>query len=201
MTVRPELAGGDEIVAVPTLVRKLPEPMRKIIGDLSDTSKVLVGLQLRERGHGMTGDVHDPPADGVPDSVAYRLVLYVAGASMLSTNAIERIETSVIMSSRAGSNSTSSMCTKNPTGSVKTTSSRCPLLRKLPAPLRRSSSGTCRPSGFWSRWTCSRGPTRADLSMTDSAADPAGESSRGPSMKTTLPRYGPKRLVSQLGSG
>ncbi len=47
---RPQLARGDEIVAVPTLVRKLPEPVRKIIGDLSDTSKVLVGLQLREHG-------------------------------------------------------------------------------------------------------------------------------------------------------
>ena len=47
---RPQLAHGDEIVAVPTLVRKLPEPMRKIIGDLSDTTKVLVGLQLREKG-------------------------------------------------------------------------------------------------------------------------------------------------------
>ena len=47
---RPQLARGDEIVAVPSLVRKLPEPMRKIIGDLSDTTKVLVGLQLREQG-------------------------------------------------------------------------------------------------------------------------------------------------------
>jgi circadian clock protein KaiB len=43
----PQLAAGDQIVAVPTLVRKLPEPMRKIIGDLSDTDRVLVGLQLR----------------------------------------------------------------------------------------------------------------------------------------------------------
>lgn len=43
----PHLARGDEIVAVPTLVRKLPPPIRKIIGDLSDTEKVLVGLQLR----------------------------------------------------------------------------------------------------------------------------------------------------------
>ena len=42
----PSLARGDEIIAVPTLVRKLPEPIRKIIGDLSDTEKVLVGLQL-----------------------------------------------------------------------------------------------------------------------------------------------------------
>jgi circadian clock protein KaiB len=43
----PQLAHGDEIIAVPTLVRKLPEPIRRIIGDLSDTDKVLVGLQLR----------------------------------------------------------------------------------------------------------------------------------------------------------
>lgn len=46
----PRLARGDQIVAVPTLVRKLPEPVRKIIGDLSDSEKVLVGLDLRERG-------------------------------------------------------------------------------------------------------------------------------------------------------
>lgn len=45
----PMLARGDQIVAIPTLVRKLPPPMRKIIGDLSDTEKVLVGLQLRYR--------------------------------------------------------------------------------------------------------------------------------------------------------
>ena len=43
----PQLAHGDQIVAIPTLVRKLPEPVRKIIGDLSNTDRVLVGLQLR----------------------------------------------------------------------------------------------------------------------------------------------------------
>ena len=47
LLVNPALARGDEIVAVPTLVRRLPDPVRKIIGDLSDTDKVLVGLQLR----------------------------------------------------------------------------------------------------------------------------------------------------------
>ncbi|MBV9831258.1 MAG: circadian clock KaiB family protein [Marmoricola sp.] len=47
LLVNPALARGDEIVAVPTLVRRLPEPIRKIIGDLSDTDRVLVGLQLR----------------------------------------------------------------------------------------------------------------------------------------------------------
>jgi len=43
----PQLAQGDQIVAIPTLVRKLPEPMRKIIGDLSNTERVLVGLEIR----------------------------------------------------------------------------------------------------------------------------------------------------------
>ena len=46
----PKLARGDQIVALPTLVRKLPEPVRKIIGDLSNTECVLVGLDLRPRG-------------------------------------------------------------------------------------------------------------------------------------------------------
>ena len=46
----PQLARGDQIVAIPTLVRKLPCPMRKIIGDLSNTEKTLVGLQLRATG-------------------------------------------------------------------------------------------------------------------------------------------------------
>ncbi len=45
----PGLARGDQIFALPTLVRKLPEPVRKIIGDLSNTERVLVGLDLRPR--------------------------------------------------------------------------------------------------------------------------------------------------------
>ena len=43
----PQLAAGDQIVAIPTLVRKLPEPLRKIVGDLRDTERALVGLQIR----------------------------------------------------------------------------------------------------------------------------------------------------------
>ena len=43
----PQLARGDQIVAIPTLVRNLPTPMKKIIGDLSNTDRVLVGLDLR----------------------------------------------------------------------------------------------------------------------------------------------------------
>ncbi len=45
----PKLAGDDQILAIPTLVRRLPEPMRKIIGDLSNTERVLVGLDLKRR--------------------------------------------------------------------------------------------------------------------------------------------------------
>jgi circadian clock protein KaiB len=45
----PRLAKDDQIVAIPTLVRKLPEPLRKLVGDLSDTERTLVGLQLRQR--------------------------------------------------------------------------------------------------------------------------------------------------------
>ena len=47
LLVNPQLARGDQILAIPTLVRKLPEPVRKIIGDLSDAERVLVGLDLR----------------------------------------------------------------------------------------------------------------------------------------------------------
>jgi circadian clock protein KaiB len=46
---RPLLAKGDQIVAVPALVRRLPQPVRKIIGDLSNTQRVLVGLDIRPR--------------------------------------------------------------------------------------------------------------------------------------------------------
>ena len=47
---RPELARTDEIIAIPTLVRKLPAPILKVIGDLSDVHRVLLGLQLCPRG-------------------------------------------------------------------------------------------------------------------------------------------------------
>jgi circadian clock protein KaiB len=45
----PQLAKGDQILALPTLVRRLPEPIKKIIGDLSNKERVLVGLDLQER--------------------------------------------------------------------------------------------------------------------------------------------------------
>jgi len=44
---KPQLAAGDQILAIPTLVRAIPKPMRKIIGDLSNTERVLVGLDVR----------------------------------------------------------------------------------------------------------------------------------------------------------
>lgn len=49
LLVRPQLAKGEQIVAIPTLVRRLPEPVRKIIGDLSDRDRVLIGLDLRPK--------------------------------------------------------------------------------------------------------------------------------------------------------
>jgi circadian clock protein KaiB len=47
LLLNPRLAAGDQILAVPTLVRKLPEPIRKIIGDLSNEERVLVGLDIQ----------------------------------------------------------------------------------------------------------------------------------------------------------
>ena len=44
----PQLAKGDQILAIPTLVRKVPEPMKKILGDLSNTERVLVGLDIKK---------------------------------------------------------------------------------------------------------------------------------------------------------
>jgi circadian clock protein KaiB len=46
---KPQLAQGEQIVAIPTLVRRLPEPIRRIVGDLSNAERTLVGLQLRPK--------------------------------------------------------------------------------------------------------------------------------------------------------
>jgi circadian clock protein KaiB len=46
---QPKLAQGEQIIAVPTLIKKLPPPLRRIIGDMSDTERVLVGLDLRKK--------------------------------------------------------------------------------------------------------------------------------------------------------
>lgn len=50
LLLNPKLAAGDQILAVPTLVRKFPEPIRKIIGDLSNEERVLVGLDVKAAG-------------------------------------------------------------------------------------------------------------------------------------------------------
>jgi circadian clock protein KaiB len=50
LMAHPELARHDQILAIPTLVRELPSPMRKIIGDLSQTERVLMGLEIRRQG-------------------------------------------------------------------------------------------------------------------------------------------------------
>ncbi|HTS98913.1 MAG TPA: circadian clock KaiB family protein [Streptosporangiaceae bacterium] len=51
----PRLAAEDQIVAVPTVVRKLPQPTRKIVGDLTDTERLLIGMQLRPEPARRTG--------------------------------------------------------------------------------------------------------------------------------------------------
>ena len=50
LVVTPQLAAGDQIVAIPTLVRRLPPPLKRMIGDLSNSEKVIVGLDLRPPG-------------------------------------------------------------------------------------------------------------------------------------------------------
>jgi len=57
---QPQLAAGDQIVAIPTLVRKLPEPLRRIVGDLSNTERTLVGLQLRPARSASEGRRYGP---------------------------------------------------------------------------------------------------------------------------------------------
>jgi circadian clock protein KaiB len=49
LTKRPELAKADQILAVPTLIRKIPEPMKRIIGDLSDSDRALIALEMQDR--------------------------------------------------------------------------------------------------------------------------------------------------------
>jgi circadian clock protein KaiB len=56
LLVNPKLAAGDQILAVPTLVRKLPEPIKKIIGDLSSEERVLVGLDIQPAGRKRHGE-------------------------------------------------------------------------------------------------------------------------------------------------
>jgi len=96
----PQLAQGDQIVALPTLVRKLPEPVRKIIGDLSNTEKVLVGLDC---GRGLTGGVFHAKERGCHGRLGprgqgsakahYLLKLYVAGVTPRSSSAVGRSRT------------------------------------------------------------------------------------------------------------
>jgi circadian clock protein KaiB len=52
LLLNPQLAAGDQILAIPTLVRQLPAPLKRIIGDLSNTEKVLVGLDIRPKAAG-----------------------------------------------------------------------------------------------------------------------------------------------------
>ena len=106
----PQLAEGDQIVAIPTLVRRLPPPMKKIIGDLSSRERTLVGLDLKprwrtERGGGVRpgksrGPMARPPGgtnslrrsdQAVANSPHYMLRLFVAGTNPRSLRAVENL--------------------------------------------------------------------------------------------------------------
>src|ERR1700754_1907756 len=79
LLVNPQLAAGDQILAVPTLVRKFPEPIRKIIGDLSNEERVLVGLDVLPKRYACMDVVDNKP---------YVLRLYVTDATPKSSRAI-----------------------------------------------------------------------------------------------------------------
>ena len=79
----PRLAADDQILAVPTVVRRFPSPIRKLVGDLSDNDRLLVGLQLRPPGA--------PRHDRSRAADRWALTLYVDGASSSSIHAIETV--------------------------------------------------------------------------------------------------------------
>lgn len=99
----PSLAAGDQIVAIPTLVRKLPQPLKNIVGNLADEHRVLVGLNLipveastSDPPTPQTADVSPPQAE--PSDLAappllphYLLRLYIAGVSPRSSLAVENL--------------------------------------------------------------------------------------------------------------
>lgn len=103
LQAQPTLAAGDQIMAIPTLVRRLPRPIKKIIGDLSNEYRVLIGLDLRPHSapHPTTPfpmnsntDQAPPPimesANAKPKPV-YLLRLYIAGMTPRSTLAIQNL--------------------------------------------------------------------------------------------------------------
>ena len=98
----PQLAEGDQILALPTLVRKLPSPIRKIIGNLSNTERVFVGLDLRARDARLSArGKEERMSDKVPPRLSplrcrmarYVLRLYVAGSTPRSSRAITNLKT------------------------------------------------------------------------------------------------------------
>src|SRR6201985_2746214 len=88
LLVQPQLAEGDQIFAIPTLVRKVPEPIRKIIGDLSNEEKELVGLNIKPRNSNEMTKKQQVPANKALNVKTYVFCLYVTGASPNSTRAI-----------------------------------------------------------------------------------------------------------------
>ena len=91
LLVNPRLAEGDQIFAIPTLVRKFPEPLRKIIGDLSNEEKVLVGLNIRPAVVKKIQLMKKKNMPVIFSDSKLVLQLYVSGMSPKSMEAIENI--------------------------------------------------------------------------------------------------------------
>lgn len=91
----PQLAQGDQILAVPTVVRKLPAPIRKIIGTLADTERVLVGARPSSARGGSVCAAQDPiamPAPTTRQQEKYILRLYVASSTPQSATAYRNLK-------------------------------------------------------------------------------------------------------------
>ena len=91
MTKNPALARGDQILALPTLVRRLPPPLKRIIGDLSNAERVLIGLDLRQPAGEVTMKTRPPRRARSPGD-RYVLRLYVTGQTPRSTRAVENLK-------------------------------------------------------------------------------------------------------------
>ncbi len=91
VTKNPALARGDQILALPTLVRRLPPPLKRIIGDLSNAERVLIGLDLRQPEVEVTMKTRTPRR-GRSSGDRYVLRLYVTGQTPRSTRAVENLK-------------------------------------------------------------------------------------------------------------
>ena len=191
----PQLASGDQILAVPTLVRKLPEPVKKIIGDLSNTERVLVGLDLKpaSEARAMSQGATDRGASPArsrprkPSGAKYLLRLYVTGMTPRSRRAIENIK-SICEEYLEGRYDLEviDICRRPYLAKDEQIIAAPTLIRKLPVPLRRLHRRLVRPAACADRPGLET-PTRSDrMSQPRKPTRKAGPSERGRSRSGSL---------------